>query len=586
MSELAPAVALLFDDTKLGGQLREALSERGARIVHEGCVSSLNRELMLQLDADVLVVNLDDSAADALDELYALIDGDRPRVVFNDAQASRALEGWDRARWARHLAVKVLEAGDIDPPRPEDARGVDAPDAALVTTAPVETEVGEAPFEPSAEVDSVVSEDVGALPAETDVSEPVPPESPVPQDTGEAHAIDSSAESENLAAELEALLASGELPEEEEEASGPGLRSWDGDEPPPLHDGNFGAAPVVEDAPPEDTGAAASSDDVRQAEASPSAAGAPAFQLDHLQLAPLVDPSVATIPAELIDQIPTAAFVEPTRAPDGWALVDNDDTAMEAAGHDLGDTPDADAFGINKLSAAEFLAPDVEQVGQDVQPLMSLQLVSMEEAVAPQAFQPVSEMLLDDTGSALSKLVVLGAAAAGMESVQTFLAALPATMRLTFLHTQHSGRATAEPLVEALAGHCPLSVRMAEHNGRARFGEVLLVPPGQQVRVRRDGVIELQADDGGTEQSPSIDASLTMAANIFGRDALAIVFAGQGTDAVAGAQAIHDRGGQVWVESSSGEHFSDMVSGIFAERLVSFSGTSLELAAHLVEVFP
>jgi chemosensory pili system protein ChpB (putative protein-glutamate methylesterase) len=46
----------------------------------------------------------------------------RPRVVFNDAQASRELIGWDRARWARHLAVKVLAMGDIDPPRPEDAR--------------------------------------------------------------------------------------------------------------------------------------------------------------------------------------------------------------------------------------------------------------------------------------------------------------------------------------------------------------------------------------------------------------------------------------------------------------------------------
>jgi len=64
------------------------------------------------------------------------------------------------------------------------------------------------------------------------------------------------------------------------------------------------------------------------------------------------------------------------------------------------------------------------------------------------------------------------------------------------------------------------------------------------------------------------------------------VFAGSGNDAVAGAQAIHDRGGQVWVESSSGEHFADMVSGIFAERLVSFSGTPSELAAHLIEVFP
>jgi two-component system chemotaxis response regulator CheB/chemosensory pili system protein ChpB (putative protein-glutamate methylesterase) len=108
------------------------------------------------------------------------------------------------------------------------------------------------------------------------------------------------------------------------------------------------------------------------------------------------------------------------------------------------------------------------------------------------------------------------------------------------------------------------------------------VPDGAQVLLRRDGNIEVQTGDA----EPSIDASFTMAANAFGRDALAIVFAGRANDAVAGAQAIHDRGGQVWVESSSGEHFADMVSGIFAERLVSFSGTPRELAAHLIEVFP
>ncbi|NMW25744.1 chemotaxis protein CheB, partial [Rhodanobacter denitrificans] len=117
MIDTVPAVALLFDDTELGGQLREALRERGARIVHEGGVASLSRELLQRVGADVLVVNLDDSADDALDRLYEVIDDDRPRVVFNDAQASRALVGWDRARWARHLAVKVMAEGDIDPPR-------------------------------------------------------------------------------------------------------------------------------------------------------------------------------------------------------------------------------------------------------------------------------------------------------------------------------------------------------------------------------------------------------------------------------------------------------------------------------------
>jgi two-component system chemotaxis response regulator CheB/chemosensory pili system protein ChpB (putative protein-glutamate methylesterase) len=186
----------------------------------------------------------------------------------------------------------------------------------------------------------------------------------------------------------------------------------------------------------------------------------------------------------------------------------------------------------------------------------------------------------------LSRIVLLGAAADSTDSVRAFLSALPSATRLTFLHTQHLGAQSSATLVENLAANCALPVRLAERGGHAVAGEVLVVPTGQQIRLNRNGSIELQMDDaGGATQAPSIDASLTMAANIFGRDALAIVFSGRANDAVAGSQAIHDRGGQVWVESSSETHSSDMVSGLFAERLVSFSGTPHELAARLIEVF-
>ncbi|KRE85387.1 chemotaxis protein CheB [Rhodanobacter sp. Soil772] len=572
MTDTAPAVALLFDDTELGGQLREALCERGARIVHEGGVSSLSRELLQRVGADVLVVNLDDSADDALDRLYEVIDDDRPRVVFNDAQASRALAGWDRARWARHLAVKVMAEGDIDPPRPNDAPGVAAPAVAWPETtaaevaAIVQPMVAEAAAEPFAEPVAAADSDLE-------------PDFLVHDDLDGQHKEIAAAESENLAAELEALLASGDMPADDDAESGPGLRFVDDEELPPLHDGNFGAPATDPAAPPPLPSVPAGS--------APALSGVtpPAFQIDHLQLSSLTDTSVAAIPASAAP--PAVADGAPrVRAPEGWALVDEDapQVALEAP-----DRLDAAAFGIEKLSAADFLAPDVEAVAADLEPRMSLELVSMEEAIAPQAYVHEHEhahaMVLDELGGALSRVVLLGAAIDGIDAVCTFLAALPASTRLTFLLTQHLGGQSGASLVAEFAANCALPVRLAK-GGRAKPGEVLLVPAGQQVRLRRDGSIDLQASGADGEQEPSIDASLTMAANAFGRDALAIVFAGRGNDAVAGAQAIHDRGGQVWVESSSGDHFADMVSGIFAERLVSFSGTPPELAAHLLEVFP
>lgn len=566
MIDTVPAVALLFDDTELGGQLREALCERGARIVHEGGVASLSRELLQRVGADVLVVNLDDSADDALDRLYEVIDDDRPRVVFNDAQASRALVGWDRARWARHLAVKVMAEGDIDPPRPGGAPGVEAPAAAPAVAAAIEAAPVAQPMIAEAEAESLTETAVGPV-ADAELE----PDFLMHDDNDGQRGQIAAAESESLAAELEALLASGEMPLDDDTESGPGLRFVDDEELPPLHDGNFGA-PAADPA--------AASLEPASAATAPASSGVtpPEFQMD---LSSLADASIATMPASAAQ--PAVADSAPrVRAPDGWALVDDD--ALQAA---LPERLDAAVFGVEKLSAADFLAPDVEAVAADLEPRMSLELVSMEEAIAPQAYvhEREHEMVLDDLGSALSRIVLLGAAIDGIDAVCAFLAALPASTRLTFLLTQHLGGQSDASLVAEFAANCALPVRLAK-GGRAGPGEVLLVPAGQQVRLRRDGSIDLQANDAEAAPEPSIDASLTMAANAFGRDALAIVFAGRGNDAVAGAQAIHDRGGRVWVESSSGEHFADMVSGIFAERLVSFSGTPPELAAHLIEVFP
>jgi two-component system chemotaxis response regulator CheB/chemosensory pili system protein ChpB (putative protein-glutamate methylesterase) len=169
------------------------------------------------------------------------------------------------------------------------------------------------------------------------------------------------------------------------------------------------------------------------------------------------------------------------------------------------------------------------------------------------------------------------------DSVCAFLAALPSSLRMAVLLTQHQGAMSVEALAERLAKHSALPVRIAAHGNRARAGEVLLVPANRHVRLLRDGRVECEAVEVSSFQNPSIDAAFTTAANVFGRDAVAIVFAGPGTDAVAGAQAVHDRGGKVWVELASGDHYADMVHGVEAERLASFTGTPFELAARLIE---
>lgn len=552
-----PAVALLFEDVALGDQLRSALLERGARIVHEGGLSGLSRERVLELGADVLVVNLDDDNDDALDRLCDVIEGDRPRVVFNDAQASRKLDGWDRARWARHLAAKVLAMGDVDPPRPADAPPV-----------PV--------FVPPEGDEQTLSDpdtrgDVAGTRAGGDTSHE-----------------QTVAASETLAAELEALLAAGD-PQEETSEFGNGLNYAAGADV-PLNDGHFDEDRLVA-SPDRDAEAGAtlagSDAEVVPAEDAATVESARFSGLDDMALVPVeaMETPSSVGPGEQAQAQPAIA---PARSPDSWSLLEEGDVPV--AGNPPAASAGPAAFGIEKVSAADYLAPDTG--AGDESPIvlgMSLELVSMEEAIAPRDFDASqgrpNEMMLGELTGALGRLVVLGATTESTQSVCDFLSALPAGLRLTFLHTQHLAGKPADALVEHLAAHCRLPVRLAEPGRRAQAGEVLVVPSDRQIHILRDGSITSEPIQGGSSQAPSIDSSFTMAATVFGRDAVAIVFAGHSTDAFGGCQAVHDRGGQVWVEASTGEHAADMVSAVMAERLSHYSGTPQQLAAHLVEQY-
>jgi len=608
MAEAVPAVALLFDDAGLGEQLRSALQERGARIVHEGPLRDLSRELLSSVDADVLVVNLDDEDDSALDRLDEALEGDRPSVVFNDAQASRRLEGWDRARWARHLAMKVLAMGDADPPRPP------------------------APAEAVAE--SLASAANAHEPESADTTADLAPEAPQVDEEARQAAV-----SETLAAELEALLAS-DTPLEETSDFGAGLNYAAG-EGVDLHDGIFGAdistednvdvmddvlhsggdadvveevaepaaasADVVEGSPSLAVLELSPIDDAAAAGTAPVSATEPvraSFQLDHLELAPIgeeVAPAVSRAVAE-----PVSA----ARISDSWTLLDGEEAAApppaveRAAPAEFGIekvsaldflAPEAEApveqadpreFGVEKVSAADYLAPDADDGASPVLPGLSLELVSLEEAIAPQDFAPSHEMMFEAPVASLSRLVVLGATTESTASVGEFLAALPAGLRATVLHTQHLAGRPADGLVEYFASQCALPVRLADADLRAGMGEVIVVPSDRQVSLRRDGTIQLQPIEAGAAHAPSIDASFTQAAEAFGSDVIAIVFAGRSTDAVAGCQAVHDRGGQVWVEACGGTHASDMVAGVLAENLSHQAGTPRELAARLAEYSP
>ncbi len=121
-------VALLYQTSQFESHLRDALRELGAAVVYEALAADVDRDALEGSGASVVIVNLDPEVESHLDEVYDLLGDERYNVLFNDATVSSSLQGWDQARWARHLAAKVLGKPEVvDPPRPAGAEAPRSP---------------------------------------------------------------------------------------------------------------------------------------------------------------------------------------------------------------------------------------------------------------------------------------------------------------------------------------------------------------------------------------------------------------------------------------------------------------------------
>lgn len=97
-------------------RLRSALVEAGAQLVLEGDPTVLDPKDLDAADPDVVVVVLDPAAEDALDRFENLLVDPSIEVIFEEAELAVSREGWDAARWARHLSAKLHRHADVLPP--------------------------------------------------------------------------------------------------------------------------------------------------------------------------------------------------------------------------------------------------------------------------------------------------------------------------------------------------------------------------------------------------------------------------------------------------------------------------------------
>jgi hypothetical protein len=121
----AVRVALLARPGPAREQLRKSLTELGATLVAEGDPAELDPDTVAGQTPNLVLVSLEPAIEGALERFDALLATDGIEVMYDDAEVTRNLEGWDLARWARHLASKLVGTALL-PPAPENAPAEEA----------------------------------------------------------------------------------------------------------------------------------------------------------------------------------------------------------------------------------------------------------------------------------------------------------------------------------------------------------------------------------------------------------------------------------------------------------------------------
>ena len=96
-------------------RLRAALEQAGLDVVLEADPLDTAVEQIRQADVRNLVIAVDAEVEDALDRFDPILADDRYRILFEEVALIGARDGWDAARWSRHLGAKLLGHGDVLP---------------------------------------------------------------------------------------------------------------------------------------------------------------------------------------------------------------------------------------------------------------------------------------------------------------------------------------------------------------------------------------------------------------------------------------------------------------------------------------
>ncbi|WP_343692983.1 chemotaxis protein CheB [Chitinophaga sp.] len=154
-------------------------------------------------------------------------------------------------------------------------------------------------------------------------------------------------------------------------------------------------------------------------------------------------------------------------------------------------------------------------------------------------------------------IVAIGASAGGLEAIHEFFDNMPEYGNLSFVIIQHLSSDYKSLLVELVSKHTHMQVREVEEDMAVENDCVYVIPNNRDIIIEK-GRLKLMQKPVEKAPNTAIDTFLFSLAKDQGRQAIAIILSGTGTDGTRGAGAIKKAGGMVMVQDPETAKFDGM----------------------------
>ncbi len=166
-------------------------------------------------------------------------------------------------------------------------------------------------------------------------------------------------------------------------------------------------------------------------------------------------------------------------------------------------------------------------------------------------------------------IVGIGASAGGLEALQEFFENLPDNPGLTFVIVQHLSPDYKSLMDELLSRHTRMNIYKVEDGQKLEPDSVYLIPPRKNMTIF-NGRLFLTDQNVSKGLNLPIDIFLQSLAKDQGKNAVAIILSGTGSDGTLGIRTIKEAGGMVMVQDNRTAKFDGMPRSSISTGLVDY----------------